>query len=349
MQRLVEKIMENPANHMKETILFFFTLLLMLGLNSAKAQIDPHFSQYYAYPLWLNPALTGVIDAEARVTANVREQWTGLSNNFKTAAVSADFRQTDKVALGVNIFNQKAGSTGYNYLSAYGSLGYQIAITANSYHKLNFGLQAGLINRSFDVSKLQMDDQYNPSTGFDPHMGTGENFASTGNTSFDANAGIFYYDGTPSAKLNFFGGISIAHLTQGKDRFTSNGSELERKVPMRYNLHGGARIGTSGAIDITPHLIYIRQQKSEIIAAGVNLNFNLNTDYSIALGGMYRINDAAVANVAFYAKSLVIGISYDHTTSTLQKLGSVRGGYEVSISYVFKRKLSAKDEKCPRL
>ena len=334
---------------MKETILSFAIFLMLLGIHSANAQIDPHFSQYYAYPLWLNPALTGVVDGDARVTANVREQWTGLSDNYKTVAMSADFRQSDKVAIGVNLFNQKAGSAGYNYLSAYGSLGYQIAITADGYHKLNFGLQAGLIDRGFDIGKLQMDNQYNPSTGFDPNMATGENFASTGNTSFDANAGIFYYDGTPAAKLNFFGGISIAHLTSGKDRFTSGGTELERKVPMRYNLHGGVRIGTSGAIDFSPHFIYIKQQKSEIIAAGVNLNFNLNTDYSLGLGAMYRINDAAVANVALYAKNLIIGVSYDHTTSALQKLGSVRGGYEVSISYVFKRKLSTRDEKCPRL
>lgn len=333
---------------MKQTTLFFFILLWCVSANEAKAQVDAHFSQYYAYPLWLNPALTGVVDGEARITGNVREQWTGLANNYRSSAISADLRQSDKIALGVNILNQKAGSAGYNTLSAYGSFSYQVAISADSYHKLNFGLQAGVINRGFDASKLQMDNQYNTSIGFDPNMSSGENFVSQSHASFDANAGIFYYAGTPSGKVNLFGGVSVAHLNQSKDPFSSQGS-ITARLPMRYNLHGGARISATPFIDITPHFIYIRQQKSEIKAAGLNFDFNLNTDYSLKLGGMYRLNDAAVGNVALYAKNLIIGISYDYTTSTLQKMGAVRGGYELSVSYIFKRKLSAREEKCPRL
>jgi len=232
-------------------------------------------------------------------------------------------------------------------LAAYGSFAYQVPISSSSYHKLNFGLQAGVVNRSFDVSKLQMDDQYNTSTGFDPNIPTSDIFAATSGTTFDANAGIFYYDGTPSAKVNVFGGLSIFHLTQGKDRFTER--SLDSKIPMRYNVHGGASFSTGAMLSITPHFIYIKQQKSQVKAAGVNLDFNLSSDYSMMLGGMYRVDDAAVGSVAFYAKNLIIGISYDYTTSALQKSGNVQGGYELSVSYVFKRKLSSRDEKCPRL
>jgi len=332
---------------MKEFLITLVILLLLASANQARAQVDPHFSQYYAYPLWLNPALTGVVDGNARITGNVREQWTGLSNNFKTAAISADFRQTDKIALGVNIFNQRAGSAGYNHIAAYGSFAYQVPISSNAYHKLNLGLQIGVDNRSFDISKLQMDDQYNTSTGFDPNIPTSENFAGSSSAAFGANAGVFYYDGTPSAQINLFGGFSVSHLTQTKDRFTTGG--FDSKMPMRYNVHGGASITASGLLEITPHFIYIKQQRSEIKAAGVNFAFNLNTDYSMMIGGMYRVNDAAVGNVALYAKNLIIGISYDYTTSALQRSGNVGGGYELSLSYVFKRKLSAREEKCPRL
>ncbi|MEO6498226.1 MAG: type IX secretion system membrane protein PorP/SprF, partial [Mucilaginibacter sp.] len=42
-------------------------LLLQFGIViKVQAQVDPHFSQYYANPLWLNPALTGVIDGDLR-------------------------------------------------------------------------------------------------------------------------------------------------------------------------------------------------------------------------------------------------------------------------------------------
>ena len=56
-------------------------LLQLIMVNQLKAQIDPHFSQYYAYPLWLNPALTGVMNGEARINANYKDQYL-YHNNY---------------------------------------------------------------------------------------------------------------------------------------------------------------------------------------------------------------------------------------------------------------------------
>ena len=42
---------------------FLFTYLFFYaGRQNLFAQADPHFSQFYAYPFWLNPGLTGVMD-----------------------------------------------------------------------------------------------------------------------------------------------------------------------------------------------------------------------------------------------------------------------------------------------
>lgn len=57
----------------KQIILFFSCLLCAAG--SLHAQVDAHFTQYYAYPLWLNPAFTGAIDGSWRVSGNYRKQW----------------------------------------------------------------------------------------------------------------------------------------------------------------------------------------------------------------------------------------------------------------------------------
>lgn len=331
---------------MRRATLTLIILLLTLG-KSVVAQIDPHFSQYYAYPLWLNPALTGVVDGEARVTGNFRDQWTGINSGYRTAAISGDFRYSDKIALGVNIIDQTAGSAGYNYLATYGTFAYQVPVSPDGYHKLNFGLQAGIINRSFDASKLQMDNQYNSSIGYDPSMPNFENFNSNGSTIFDATAGVFYYDGTPSGKLNLFGGVSVAHLASGKDAFSTGG--LNDRVPMRLTIHSGVRINAADFLDITPHVVYIKQQKAQEQAAGVNFELSVKSDYSLILGGMYRKDDAFVGNIGLYMKNLVVGISYDYTNSPLQQAANFKGGYELSVSYIFKRKLSRQDEKCPRL
>lgn len=42
-------------------------LLILFSGSKANGQVDPHFSQYYMYPHWLNPALTGAINGNYRV------------------------------------------------------------------------------------------------------------------------------------------------------------------------------------------------------------------------------------------------------------------------------------------
>ena len=72
---------------MKNKILF--TLMCFLLMNVVAAQ-DPHFSQFYASPMTLNPALTGKIDGNFRLAANYRNQWPTINNAFTTATASFD-------------------------------------------------------------------------------------------------------------------------------------------------------------------------------------------------------------------------------------------------------------------
>ena len=72
---------------MKKIILICFAVFV--GLIT-KAQVDPHFSQYYVYPSWLNPALTGAIDGDYRVSAIYRNQWGNIANGFSTIGLSGD-------------------------------------------------------------------------------------------------------------------------------------------------------------------------------------------------------------------------------------------------------------------
>ena len=328
--------------------LLLLSCLFSLCLNTLKAQIDPHFSQYYAYPLWLNPALTGVMDGDARITANFKEQWAGVTNGYKTSAVSGDFRSSDKVALGFNILDQTAGSIGYNYLAAYGSFAYQIAVSDNKFQKVSFGLQAGLVNLSYNASKLQLDNQYNSGTGgFDPTMPSGENFTNANSTVFDSSAGVFYYNGDPESSANVFAGISASHLAPMKN-YSAATVGLSGVIPLRYSAHAGVRIRASDSFDITPHAIFIRQQQNQIAAAGMNLEMKFQDEHSLILGGMYRWNDAAVANVGFHLNNTIIGISYDQTTSPLNT-AVPQGTYELSISYIFKHRLGNRAQICPRL
>jgi len=59
---------------MKRYIKISLAASLLCASVVSNAQTDPHFSQYYAYPMWLNPGLTGAIDGDYRVTALYRDQ-----------------------------------------------------------------------------------------------------------------------------------------------------------------------------------------------------------------------------------------------------------------------------------
>jgi type IX secretion system PorP/SprF family membrane protein len=65
-------------------------LLCVLSLNvlTSLAQ-DPTFTQFYANPLYLNPALAGSYGC-SRFALNYRNQWPQLSGNYLTYSASYD-------------------------------------------------------------------------------------------------------------------------------------------------------------------------------------------------------------------------------------------------------------------
>ncbi len=327
-------------------LLTVFILLFSLCAQRVLAQIDPHFSQYYAYPLWLNPALTGVMNGDARVTANYRSQWGTVDNPYSSAAISADFRPTNKIGLGVNIINQTAGGAGYDYLAAYGSASYGITVSNDGYQHVNFGMQAGFINRRFDVSKFEFGDQYDPTSGYSAGLPSFENFKSTNSTVFDANAGLFYYDGNPLKSANIFGGFSVNHIVPDKDTF---GSTDYVKIPIRYDVHAGVRIQVSDFFSVTPHGLYVKQQDDHILALGAYTRFQVKGDDGLLLGAMYRFKDADVITAGYSFKGYVIGASYDINSSSLDRATQGLGGLELSLYYVFRKRIQEPEEVCPRL
>src|ERR1700761_5378099 len=127
--------------------LLVLTLLLSMAMRT-KAQVDPHFSQYYAYPLYLSPAFTGVIEGDYRATMIYKNQWLSVGRPYSTFGFSADMTTTRDLNIGFNIFSQTAGDGGYHYTSGAFEMSYQgLKFDPEGYQFIIFGLQAGFINR----------------------------------------------------------------------------------------------------------------------------------------------------------------------------------------------------------
>ena len=314
-----------------------FRILVILGLGlcaqQAKAQIDPHFSQYYASPLWLNPALTGATDGDYRVNTNAKQQWGNLNSGYLTAGASFDMAPTRNLALGAVMTNQRAGAIGYNQLNALASASYRIRLGREGEQVISFGMQAGIINKSFDASRIITGSQYNPVLGYDPGMGINDDISSDSYLAPDINAGIMFFDGSGNRKVNVFAGAAVAHLTTPKDRFVGTSGRL----PMRFTGHGGARIRLNYLLDITPNLIYLKQGGAQEVAAGAYAQFMLSPESNLLVGSNYRMDDAASAFLGLHHRNLVFGASYDFSTSTPNRAAGSRGGLELSVSFTGRR------------
>ncbi len=331
-------------------ILSIATLFLLIGGSNLNAQVDPHFSQYYVYPSWLNPALTGVFDGNYRVAAVYRSQWNKISSPFSTIGASADFSTDKNLNFGVSLLQQSAGNGGYNYLTGYASVAYTgIQFGSQGLQRISFGMQAGIINRRVNPSKFQFGDQWTSVTGYLPSNPTADILNATSKSTFDVGAGVLYFDGDAAHKANLFAGFSASHLTQPEDPYINGGTK--EKLPIRYTAHAGVKLRMSETFSLSPNVLYLRQGNAEEKMAGAYATVTANAETELLAGVNYRFKDAVAPFLGLNYKNFVLGFSYDVNTSDLGKAVNGTSSFELSLSYVGRKSYKSTEQHfvCPRL
>jgi type IX secretion system PorP/SprF family membrane protein len=324
--------MKNKAIHRFGWLtICFFTA----GVLKSVAQTDPHFTQNYTYPMYLNPALTGSSDGDYRASAIYRSQWGNISTPYRTIGLSFDTRTNKNIALGVNLLNQSAGDGGFNYVNAYGSVAYTgVKFGRENNHRIVLAMQAGIINRRVDQAKFKWGEQWNPITGYNSSNPTTETFAATSATTLDMGAGALYFDATPDKKTNAFGGFSFFHINKPKDPIISTQSTELNTIPLRFTLHGGLSFNLSERTSIVPHVLYMHQGTANEAMIGTYVQLNVNPETDLMIGGYYRFKDAVAPFVGFDWRNFIVGLSYDANTSKLGSMSRNVNSFELSLSYI---------------
>ncbi|NOR87837.1 MAG: type IX secretion system membrane protein PorP/SprF, partial [Bacteroidales bacterium] len=139
-----------------------FTLLLAAFTGVSWAQ-DPIFSQFYANPLYLNPALAGSA-LTPRLTLNYRNQWPSLDANFVTYGASYDqYMPSINSGVGISFLTDRAGQ---GVLVSGGiSAVYSYRLKINREMFVNFGVKASFFQGKLDWNSLTFGDQYNSISG----------------------------------------------------------------------------------------------------------------------------------------------------------------------------------------
>jgi type IX secretion system PorP/SprF family membrane protein len=323
----------------------FKTLVIALLLSFEVMAQDPQFSQFYAAPLYLNPAFTGTCRSH-RLTANYRKQWPSISSKFNTAAFSYDyFHKKWNSGFGLLLMKDQAGAVELGTNSATFLYSYMVRIDRNWVARA--GLNFGFTSRSLDDSKLIFGDQlilgskHRPPTQDDQF---GKNYTVN---YFDVGSGIFVY----SQKLWF--GFAAAHLNEPNQSLSKDKSSL----PMKFNVHGGARIPLyHGPIKkakvaaVAPSFLYKSQGPFDQLDLGISFFYE-----PMMLGMWYRgipvqkqpsnyaNQDAVTLLLGFKYDDFSIGYSYDLTISNMGP--STGGAHEFSISYEIFSSASSKRKK----
>jgi len=332
---------------MRKLLILSLGLLMLLMPDEVTAQ-DPQFSQFYAAPLYLNPAFAGATQ-QSRVGLNYRNQWPAIDANFVTFSAYFDtFIEDKNSGVGLLLMRDTEGQAGLKSTSVGVQYAYQLYIT--DWLTFRPGFQVAWFNRNINFSDLTFGDQFNPQTGQIENP-SAENFGNTAKSFVDLSAGGVIYT------KNIWFGVTANHLNTPNQAFEDNADPKE--LPRKLSFHGGVKFeftpGTMGSglfarpqeRSLTPTFQYKSQGEFDQLDMGLYLTLE-----PIIFGAWYRglptkgiegfsNNESIVLLLGFTKKGgqgdfLNIGYSYDYTIS---QLGSASGGaHELSLSYSWSNK-----------
>lgn len=322
---------------------YVVALVVVLSTFAAKAQ-DPHFSQYFQAPLYTNPALTGQVNGNYRVTALYRSQWQAFGNSFTTASISADTRN-GAWGYGISAINELSSANNFNTLNATLSGAYDIAANSNTPHHFIFGLQAGIISTSYRTGDITTPSQWDPATG-GGSGDLGESFGGLSSIVPDVNFGFLWFNGSSKVDLAPFAGAAVFHLIEPE--YTFGGPSV--KLPRRYMVHGGVRYRTNNGLDITPHTQVMYQGGAYNAIIGANFSYALiDTETRLEGGIAYRLDDAIVPYIGMLYQDFLLGVTFDTNVSELSDVGTFKNAVEVSLTYTNRKNKYKQEFICPRL
>lgn len=310
-----------------------FLLLLLTTAVELRAQ-DPQFTQFYASPMYLNPAFAGA-NVCSRLSTNYRNQWSGIPGSFVTYSAAFDQSAPSfNSGFGLLFMNDKAGSGNLRSTSVNLLYSYEMQLTKKIAARL--GIEAGRVVRDVNFYDLVFADQISRGGTVTIEVPSNDKVKY-----LDFSSGLLVYG------KRFWAGLSTHHINKPNQSLVGFDSPL----PIKYSIHAGYNlpVGTStlkkSEIEkqfFSPALNYRAQGKFDQLDLGLYYNNN-----PLVLGVWYRglplfkayepgyRNDDAIAILAGVTlnENLRFGYSYDLTLSKLAT--STGGSHEITLAYQF--------------
>ncbi|MBI5220195.1 MAG: PorP/SprF family type IX secretion system membrane protein [Bacteroidia bacterium] len=326
-------------------------LLLAGGLQTLNCfSQDIHFSQHYANPLNMNPALAGSLNEDIKAILTYKDQWSQLDNPYKTYSLCADagfLKQKNKngyLGAGINLFYDISGISKLSTTTLNLTGSYHVKLNMQNW--LTAGLQGGILQRKINDGDLQWDNQYD-GTGYNPSLSSGETYATEPFMLGDVSTGLVWNYQSEKAihRINNEGikselGVAFFHVNKPQYSFYSASKD---RIYARYVVHGKVSVEIPNSIfALIPTFVYMKQGPSTEFISGTYLRMMLK-DYSshtglfyasaLSLGAHWRLKDAVALALLFEMHRVALGLSYDINISGLKYATNKNGGLEVTLRY----------------
>ena len=333
------------------SVLIWVTFIFGLNGGPLVHAQDFHLSQYEAFPIYFNPAMTGLFEGDQRVSVHYRDQWRRVATRpFVSGAFSFDMplKKVKNFSIGGFILNNTAGAGNYNNLNALISTGYDIKFK-NPDHRLSIGAQGGIIHKSLNVGKLLFGEQFALVEGgaiADPSLGNGENYSNQSIFMPSVNTGLIYFYSNDASKFNPFIGVSSFNLTEPNESFFG----ATNKLPRRYLIHGGTKYNISPKFQMAANVMGMLQTNAkELTVSVLGYYYFKDSDTYLMFGNTFRSQDVVMAHFGMKYKDFAYRLSYDLNTSSLAPITRGQGALELSVVYILKKIDPNPIKSCPRL
>ena len=334
----------------------FFSFVFLLGLTFTANSQDPFFSQSYAAPLTINPALTGSFNGKLRVSAIYRDQGrNALETPFVTFSTGLDLRflaskygkgYKDYFGVGIMFMSDQVSAIDYtlNGILVSGAFHKSLDVRNNSY--LSLGFQGGIKQRSISYEDVFFSDQFNGTESYsDP---TAEILPPNNYSYADFGWGLNY---SVSANNGFgaFFGVAMHHFLRANNSFYDEIDELgiypNNDLITRYTAHASFQLPLAKKVQFLPRAILQLQGAHFMADAGGSFRF-LMSEYAgtaLHIGSWARpvINEdnavdleAIVGLIGFEYKNVLFGLSYDISTNPIVSGRQGRSAFEFSVAYL---------------
>lgn len=276
------------------------TLLVLTFFSyKAKAQQDPHYTQYMYNMNVMNPAYAGSKESLS-IGLLYRQQWVNVDGAPKTATLSVHSPVGKNVGLGLSVISDKIGPVEENNM--YGDFSYTLNLGGE--HRLAFGLKTGL---TFHKVGLFSDI----GNGYVPQPGDVAFQENTSNIYFNIGTGLFYYT------QKYYLAASIPNMLETTYLdVRENGQQYEfGSEKQHFFITGGYVFDVSETMKFKPSFM----MKSAFgVPASIDVSANALFLNKFEIGATYRLDDSygAMVNYAI-SPNIRIGYAYDHIVSDL--------------------------------